>query len=511
MRSWAKYFLKHNAWHILVGLRKPDDTREKAILRSFWSRYESICPDHDVFKMSRAGQICLERCAPICLHGDEGRGRKHRAWLVVSFRGLLGRGIEPSELDKRARKVKKQYLKQKCNYLGHVFTNRFLIASIGKPEYTGQNAGVFNELMNVCAAEAHAMSSAGVVDSKGLQRWFVMLHITGDWQWLHKSGNFFRSYNNCEKRKNQQSLVGICHQCQAGQRGVPFEQVATTRPIWLQTEYAESAFASPSPWNIIPHIPNKLEAVWVFDFFHVWHLGIAKYLIGSAVALLSMCEVEANLDDRFETLSNKYKSWCLRSRCRAHITKLTKDTINWASTKVFPCAAWHKGELSRVMMNWLESILGETRFPDGLAPMFRLLQEAVVAINISVKTMYKCDFWLTCEEGHVVSGHGLKFLRRYSALADLAQQWSMNLFSYSPKIHALHKIYLRVHQQVVLGQLSWNLLGVSVQQCEDFIGRPSRLSRRVAGGQSASQRVMDRYLQSCYAQWIEAGLLIRPV
>ena len=55
-----------------------------------------------------------------------------------------------------------------------------------------------------------------------------------------------------------------------------------------------------------------------------------------------------------------------------------------------------------------------------------------------------------------------------------------------------------------------NPLSVSVQQCEDFISRPSRLSRRVTGGHRAPERVTDRYLMASYPQWIAAGYLVRP-
>lgn len=107
MTSWANFLATNNCWHVLCGLTKPDKRREEAILAKFWGNFKKSCPTHEVFKLAEEGVLQLQHTAPVVLHGDEGRGRKHRAYMVVSFRGLLGRGLEPSERDKARRGVKK--------------------------------------------------------------------------------------------------------------------------------------------------------------------------------------------------------------------------------------------------------------------------------------------------------------------------------------------------------------------------------------------------------------------
>lgn len=140
MESWIQFMLRNSCWHILCGLVRRDKQREKDILTNFWSKYRKVCPTHDVFRLAAEGHLKLEKTAPILLHGDEGRGRKHSAYLVASFRSILGRGIQAGETQKRIRKVKKPYLKQLCNYKGHSFTSRFMISGMRKCDYSGENA-----------------------------------------------------------------------------------------------------------------------------------------------------------------------------------------------------------------------------------------------------------------------------------------------------------------------------------------------------------------------------------
>ena len=508
MTSWLSFMLQNNCWHVLCGLVKPNKVREADILSNFWTKYRKVCPQHDVFKMAAAGSLQLERTAPIVLHGDEGRGRKHTAYLVVSFRGILGRGIAPGEKMKRSKKVKKSYLKQLCNYKGHSYTSRYMIAGLRKCDYTGGNSDVFPALMSSCSEQARSVATTGAFDLNGQRHWLMMLGITGDWPWLHKSGGFKRSFHNAQKRKNQVAAHGICHECRAGQDEFPFEEVGTKRPLWVQTSFEEDPFTTPSPFRQVPHDQGKLPSMWMWDFFHTWHLGVAKRFIGSAIALLSMQEDAGSVDDRFLLLSDRYIGWCSQNRRRAHIQRLSKESIGWVTTSHYPCGIWHKGELTTVLMNFLEATFTQRDFPDE--QLFELVKQATNAINSAIRIMYTSDLWLTTDQCYKVAGYGLRFLRRYEELARRSRDRGMNLFEFAPKMHPLQKIFLRLHWGATDNIEQWNPLAVSVQQCEDFIGRPSRLSRRVAGGSIAPQRVMDRYLMACYSQWIAAGYIARP-
>ena len=337
----------------------------------------------------------------------------------------------------------------------------------------------------------------------------MTLHITGDWPWLVKSGSLSRSFANVMKSQNQQRAKGICHICAAGQDSVPFEQVATTRPKWWDTQFQDPPSQVVSPFSILPHNRGEFGGLWAFGFFHTFHLGVARMWIGGALALLSMQENGSNIEDRFSSLTARYKAWCLQTRHRACIQRLTKECISWVSSKQFPVGTWHKGELSTVLMKFLEAVLPADR-DYRQEPLLTLVAQGTFAINEAIRIMYRADLWLTPEESSRMSGYGLRFLRRFSDLGRQGQVRGMNLFLMQPKIHVLQKIYLKLHFAAKNNIFQLNPLSVSVQQCEDFIGRPSRLSRRVNSGNVANQRVLDRYLQSAYSEWISSGYLVRP-
>ena len=146
------------------------------------------------------------------------------------------------------------------------------------------------------------MATTGVQDQDGLTWWGVTIGMCGDWPWLVKSGDFYRSFSHVQKRVSvRKPPDGICHLCTAG-RGlephrVPFEDIQTRRPQWLQTMYTLSPFARVSPFSTTPHVEGCLEGLWKFDVFHTVHLGVAKQVICSTLALLSERELGQNIDD----------------------------------------------------------------------------------------------------------------------------------------------------------------------------------------------------------------------
>lgn len=78
LRHWMEYIVSHNVWRAMVGLKSANATREKAILSEFWRRYRLIRPSHEIFQRADAGLLDLSRCAPLLIHGDEGRGRRNQ-------------------------------------------------------------------------------------------------------------------------------------------------------------------------------------------------------------------------------------------------------------------------------------------------------------------------------------------------------------------------------------------------------------------------------------------------
>ena len=72
-----------------------------------------------------------------------------------------------------------------------------------------------------------------------------------------------------------------------------------------------------------------------------------------------------------------------------------------------------------------------------------------------------------------------------------------------PKSHVVYHMFA----DLALAQTtSMNCLAMAVQLDEDFIGKKSRLARRVAPG-TVVQRVVERTLSIAYAHWHDAGYL----
>ena len=300
LRDWAQYIVDSNSLHVLL---RPDPPREEAILASFWSKFKATQPSHPIFEIAERNQVQLHT-VPCVMHGDEGRGRKRSAFMVLSFHSLLGRGLRPSEEKKHAQSAPRRYVKMLPTYIGHTYTNRFVFAALR----TGQHDYVWKKLMEAAAAECLFMCTNGVFEKKtNKQYWIMVLHIIGDWPFLHKSGNLARSFNNCQKKKNVKAEpVGNCHWRKAGQTSWGFEQIHTRRPTWRTTMNDDDCvFVEPTPFQCLPHPPNQLARLWAFDFFHCWHLGLGKNYLGSVLALLSELETGGNVDTRFEQLSAK--------------------------------------------------------------------------------------------------------------------------------------------------------------------------------------------------------------
>ena len=103
-------------------------------LLEFWKRYAQDSPDHQVYRASREGYVCLARSIPYLIHGDEGRGLKKKGVMLLSIQGVLGRGTRPFAQrfkDARSERVKRMGV----NIGGHSFGSRLLFAAMMKKHY----------------------------------------------------------------------------------------------------------------------------------------------------------------------------------------------------------------------------------------------------------------------------------------------------------------------------------------------------------------------------------------
>ena len=117
--------------------------------------------------------------------------------------------------------------------------------------------------------------------------------------------------------------------------------------------------------------------------------------------------------------------------------------------------------------------------------------------------MYSSGFWLERTKG-VKLGQWLQvFVYCYGHCAAIAFGEGKNRWALIPKLHFIqHEAVRLMHAP---SDLKWLVspLATSVQVQEDMVGRPSRLSRRVAVPQ-LHRRVLDRSLISAYAAIVKS-------
>ena len=97
----------------------------------------------------------------------------------------------------------------------------------------------------------------------------------------------------------------------------------------------------------------------------------------------------------------------------------------------------------------------------------------------------------------------LVWLQCYGECARLCHAQGFNRFSLVPKLHFIHHTALEVIHQSARASWAVNPLALSVQQQEDWVGRPSRVSRRV-NPRKLMDRLADRTLICCLQAMEEA-------
>lgn len=121
-------------------------------------------------------------------------------------------------------------------------------------------------------------------------------------------------------------------------------------------------------------------------------------------------------------------------------------------------------------------------------------------MNTAIATMYYEGYFIRWPRAMKIAKLWLLYLQKYTLATEIVYRRGLNRFAIVPKLHMLHHGALRLLREAQRAQEDatiWtiNPLSESVQLQEDWIGRPSRLSRRV-NPQRLHLRVCDRSLIS---------------
>eukprot|EP00435_Cladocopium_sp_Y103_P050043 s217_g15.t1 len=500
LRNWLKFHIDYNTWHILTGLARPNPQRERDILLEFWRRYRLLHPNHQLWQLVANKNIDLSRTAPLIFHGDEGRGKKRAAFLVAAYHSYLGLGTEKANSSRKS----KPYLAQKLNYSGNSHIHRMLTAVLPKML---KDEAAFQEILKFITADALRVLEEGVISNTGEKYHAAVLQVSGDWVFLAKCGSLSRSFSNVEKRPRTKKSKpkGICHCCKAGQLQYPFEDLRKV-PKWRATLFdpEDTPFLSRPVILDLPHDPARAPGFFCFDLWHAFHLGVGKTLTAAILAMISLQLDGTNIEERFSCLTKLYLDFCQESHTSPFITSISKETLGWPDTKTYPNAQWSKGHITVLMMDfiadWFES--------NGVAgdPLFPLAKEAVGSINTFMKRLYASDLWLEAAVGREIAQVGFDFLLKYMTLAKEAFQADRSLFIFMPKIHVVHHVIDTLWEQSCAAPYAINPLAHAVQISEDFVGRISRVSRRVSPLQAIT-RTLERSLQASRWHYVQQGYL----
>ncbi|CAL1150925.1 unnamed protein product, partial [Cladocopium goreaui] len=441
--NWLRYLVEYDQLEHLVGVKDLGEMNK--ILLTFWDKFSKIHTEHVISTKDTAFR---KMCIPVLLHGDEGRGLKKKQLMVLATHGILGKGCSHSTNDVGGEALR-------LNMVGNTWLNHFLQCVLPISLYN-ETPEAFFHMLDLQAKEYKQLFEEGLV-VQGRRCYVCCVGVKGDAPFISKSGKFERAFTRRPTRASSKKAAdGICHLCLAGKENydfpVPFEEYGVQRPAWLWTVGSVCPYSEPSPLLQIPfEIGGTTEALWCFDLFHNFHSGLGKYFASSAVCICLEL-VQLSIDDAFNFITADFNSYCRRNKESPYHKRLTKALF-------------------------------------GVEQGFQA--EAAVAINECLGGLYREGVFIPAARAERIARQGLQFLRCYAWLARESYERQMKRFPFAPKGHYLHHTFLELLHQSKRCDHCMNALCFSVQMQEDYIGRPSRLARRVSS-RTTSLRVIQR-------------------
>lgn len=504
MSSWFKFIMSMNLWYSLSGLDAPDDRRCKTQWSQFWESFEGIMPWHPIFNMARSGKVALERTAGLVVHGDEGRSRKKSAIMILSCHSVLGKGCG---VKNRRGTLKTDYAKQDLNFLGNTWATRWLLGVLPKGFYDPKkgDAEAYDRLSQALVDDMNHTLETGVLSLDGELHWVVILYVIGDWPFHQKTFHLGRTFGSVAKQASSKTASkGICHNCLADQEGFPWEDFESPEPRWRSTVNTVLPFLEDPIFLQLPHDSNNPTSMIGLDIFHGFHLGAGKVFVASCLVLVSEQLPGSSVAKRFDSLHDVFFSWCSKRGKRPYIRKLSQETIKWLQTTDFPSGAWSKGSTTTCLLRFIIEFCRE-RENSLRGTLLHTCFLAACEADMFLSKLYKEGVWIPERKALEISRHGFDFLKFNGRVAYQAFREKRPLFPFMPNLHRVHEICFLLKDQAAVGYAA-NPLIWSTQMEEDFIGKPSRVSRRVSP-RLAVTRTLQRSLMNAYSHFRAAGFI----
>ena len=505
----------------------------RQLLSSFWSRYQSYHKNHVVYSLSEEDRSL---CIPVLVHGDKGRTLQKSPIFILGFQFPFGlppellrrvsydasrstRNVEGGRLNQpcscRAKKRTLQetdfsactrndpakvldpnYPKshQRHNNKGHSFLSRFLICAVPSKTYK-KNSNVLPSLLKQVSQELKVLFESGLTHSKtGIRYRFVLIGAKGDAEWHFEAGNFNRSYH----RTGPVNALKICPLCDAGAEGIPYSDVSSA-PEWLRTVGSSEPWLETPPLNEAPF--SVRANLYKFDPFHVLKFGIFRDAVASTIirlAFMGFFDFTAGesrgVPERLLRAFSLYKLWCLAEKKNPSLKTFSRANMNFDKNYFF---AWIncKGSEVVLLMQWLAFLLPslEPR-QESEVVVLKAMSQMIEGGLCYIGVMHSHGLWLPRCCARVQLEGGFSFVRGYAWMAQYCTNAALPGYRLRPKLHYMMHILMDAQSQYSQG--AEFILSSSIHLCEmdeDYIGRLSRVSRRVAA-KTAGYRTTQRYL-----------------
>ena len=121
--------------------------------------------------------------------------------------------------------------------------------------------------------------------------------------------------------------------------------------------------------------------------------------------------------------------------------------------------------------------------------------------------LYSWELWIPSNAAKEIAVSGANFLKLHGKAVQIAHSQGQLFFLLMPNFHRIDHLVWDMETQAAKSNFVLNPLYCATQSDEDFIGRPSRLSRRVSP-RLTIQRTLERSLVAAYAQYVEVGALV---
>jgi len=299
---------------------------------------------------------------------------------------------------------------------------------------------------------------------------------------------------------------GVCHLCLADRPGCAWEDFSDNA-YWQETINTETPFSRQPHLLNLDHETENPGNFFSYDLFHAWNLGAGKQFLASCL-ILTLPQFEGNnVPDKFWRMTEDFLAFCRSRKHKPYLRKITKEILNWETTMHFPNGGWSKGHTTVILHRWFLDFC--RRHPDFVAgdEILCLAHKAAEQMHFFLENVYKQPLWIYGPDACRIATHGRRFLKTQQKAAVSAHEKGRALFLFMPNLHRLDHLFRTMHDHGATCGVALNPLVWATQADEDFISRPSRLSRRVSP-RLIVQRTLDRALLACYAKYVEQGLLI---